>query len=253
LDVGLDAAETEALLRETPQAYQTRPDELLLTALLQTLTEGRPGVALRVDLEGHGREDVGEDIDVSRTVGWFTSLYPVVLRAPDPAPGASLKAIKEQLRAVPGRGLGYGLLRFLSGEPAGLELASAPAAELVFNYLGQLGQPAQASSLLVPAAEATGPVEAGQGLRRQVLEINAAVTGGRLRIAWTWSAALHRRATIERWAGEHLQALRALVAHCRSVEAPEHTPSDFPLAALDGDSFDRLALLVDGIDAEVSQ
>jgi non-ribosomal peptide synthase protein (TIGR01720 family) len=252
MEVELDAAETAALLRDTSRAYQTRPDEVLLAALVQSLTGGRPGVALRVDLEGHGREDLGEEIDVSRTVGWFTSLYPVVLRVDDPAPGEALKAVKEQVRAVPGRGLGYGLLRYLSDGPARPELERAPAAEVIFNYLGQLGQAEQASALFVPARESAGPVEAVAGLRRHLLAINAAVTAGRLRIAWTWSAGLHRRETVERWAGELLRSLRALVAHCRSVESPQHTPSDFPLAALDADSFGRLALLVDGIDSEVS-
>ncbi|HEX3531179.1 MAG TPA: amino acid adenylation domain-containing protein [Thermoanaerobaculia bacterium] len=252
LEVELDAAETVALLRDTPRAYQTRPDEVLLTALVLALTGGRRGATLRVDLEGHGREDLGEEVDVSRTVGWFTALYPLVLQVEDPAPGEALKSTKEQVRTVPGRGLGHGLLRHLSDGPVRAELERAPAAEVVFNYLGQLSQVEQASALFVPAREPVGPLEAAAGLRRHVLEINAAVTAGRLRIAWTWSASLHRRETVERWAGALLRALRDLVAHCRSVESPEHTASDFPLAALDADSLGRLALLVDEIDSEVS-
>ena len=97
--------------------------------------------------KGHGREEGwSPNVDLTRTVGWFTSLYPVRLDpglldleealSGGPALGRALKTIKEQLRAVPGKGLGYGLLRYLNDETAA-ELAGAAAPQLGFNYLGR--------------------------------------------------------------------------------------------------------------------
>ncbi len=105
-----------------------------------------------MDLEGHGREDLFEGVDLSRTAGWFTTIYPVVLRLDaGVGPGEALKAIKEQLRGVPHRGIGYGLLRYLRGGEASERLATLPAAEVSFNYLGQLdGTPPGGASLRRP-------------------------------------------------------------------------------------------------------
>src|SRR5262249_23473284 len=100
--VELGAEETRALLQEVPAAYRTRIDDVLLTALARALAD--PGAALRVDLEGHGREEMEEGLDLSRTVGWFTNLYPVLLPAGGSDLGAALQAVKEHLRAIPGRG-----------------------------------------------------------------------------------------------------------------------------------------------------
>ena len=97
---------------------------------------------LLVDLEGHGREELGEEVDVSRTVGWFTTMYPVRLEIKaGSSSGAALKGIKEQLRGIPQRGIGYGLLRYMRGtEEEQKTLQGASAAQVSFNYLGQVDQ-----------------------------------------------------------------------------------------------------------------
>ncbi|HSK79411.1 MAG TPA: amino acid adenylation domain-containing protein, partial [Thermoanaerobaculia bacterium] len=127
----LSAEETADLLQSLPAVYHSRIDDALLSALVRAVWDGTGSPRLRVDLEGHGREPIAgdvDDLDVSRTVGWFTSLYPVVLEAGDAGPGEALVSAKECLRAVPGRGIGYGLLRHRL-------LPEAPAAEISFNYL----------------------------------------------------------------------------------------------------------------------
>ena len=116
---------------------------------------------LRFDLEGHGREEIAPDLDLSRTVGWFTTIFPVTLAAPPGAgPGDLLRGVKEALRAVPRRGLGYGLLRYLEEAP---ELAAIPASEVAFNYLGQLDAALGGPGGWELAPESTGP---GQSPRR---------------------------------------------------------------------------------------
>ena len=115
--VTLGEEQTRALLQEVPAVYRTHINDVLLTALAQAYARWSGQGALLVDLEGHGREELFDDVDLSRTVGWFTTLYPVLLQVPPGSgPGQALQAVKEQLRAVPNRGIGYGLLRYLSGD-----------------------------------------------------------------------------------------------------------------------------------------
>ena len=117
VSVSLTEVETQSLLQEVPSVYRTQINDVLLTALVQALRGSTGDAALIVNLEGHGREAIFDDVDVSRTVGWFTTIFPVLLELKeDAAPGAALRSIKEQLRAIPNHGMGYGLLRYLSGD-----------------------------------------------------------------------------------------------------------------------------------------
>ena len=117
LSVELSRELTAALLQEVPAVYRTQINDVLLTALLQAYARWSGRRRLLVDLEGHGREELFDDVDLSRTVGWFTTLYPVLLEVPASAgPGQALQAVKGQLRRVPQRGLGYGLLCYLTGD-----------------------------------------------------------------------------------------------------------------------------------------
>ncbi len=241
----LAAAETKALLQEIHGAYQTRIDDVLRTALVEAFAAWTGHRSLRVDLESHGREHPFDDVDLSRTVGWFTAMHPVLLDLEGIfGPGESLRAIKEQLRKMPpGGGLGYGLLRHL-GEPeiAG-RLAEMPAAEVLFNYLGQIGGGGEAeddSSLFSQAEESAGPGLDPAGRRSHLLEVNCIVIDGRLQVEWTFSAGRHRQETVERLAEGFFAAIRALIAHCQDPAAGAFTPSDFPEAELSEDDFATL-------------
>ncbi|HVR95614.1 MAG TPA: amino acid adenylation domain-containing protein, partial [Thermoanaerobaculia bacterium] len=239
--VSLDAEETRALLQEVPRAYRTQINDVLLAALAEAFAGWTGSRRLLFDLEGHGREDLFDDVDLSRTVGWFTALYPVILDLEGvTAPSDVLKAAKEQLRAVPGRGIAYGLLRHLADNEAGGRLRRLPEAEVVFNYLGQLDQAVQEGGIFRAARESSGPARSPRQTRPYLFEINAGVRGGRLRMGWIYSEDLHRRATVERLAELFLAALRRLIAHCQSPEAGGYTPSDFPLTRLDQPALDRL-------------
>ena len=137
----LDAERTRQLLQQAPAAYRTQVNDLLLTALARVLCRWSGQPSALVQLEGHGREALFDEIDLTRTVGWFTSAYPLrltPLQVEEAAgQGASIKAIKEQLRAVPHKGLGYGVLRYLADESCREALAALPLAPVTFNYLGQ--------------------------------------------------------------------------------------------------------------------
>jgi non-ribosomal peptide synthase protein (TIGR01720 family) len=222
--------ETQTLLRDVPSTYGADLNGALLTALTQALRAWTGSDSVWLTLEGHGREALCDDVDVTRTVGWFTSFYPVRLElssAQAADPGSALRVIKEQLRRTPRRGLGYGLLRFVSGL---LPEASLPA--ISFNYLGQFDQALSTATGFTLARESPGPSRNPAGQRVDVLSIVGSLAHGRLNLEWSYSRNLHRRETIDRLAHCFAQALRTLLAHCRALDQAAYTPSDFPEAGL---------------------
>jgi non-ribosomal peptide synthase protein (TIGR01720 family) len=238
----LTAEETRALLLEVPGAYRTQINDVLLTALLQAFSRWTGARSMTVDLEGHGREGILENVDLSRTVGWFTTIFPVFLeleRTSDP--GRALKSVKEQLRRIPNRGIGYGVLRYLSaGTACGRRLRALPQAEVSFNYLGRFDQVLSETALFRWGRESRGPSRSPNGLRSHLLAINGVVRGNRLRMDWTYSGNFHRGKTIERLAQDFMEALRSLITHCVSPTAGGFTPSDFPEAGLSQEDLDSL-------------
>ena len=246
--VSLSPEETESLLRQVPEAYRTQINDVLLAAFAQAFASWTGAPAVLVALEGHGREELFADVDVTRTVGWFTAVFPVVLElAADAGPGEALKSIKEQLRAVPARGVGYGLLRYLRrGDDLAERLAQLPQAEVSFNYLGQLDQALSSNAPFRRARESAGSPHGPRNRRRHVLDVNASVLGGRLNVRFTYSENRHQRATIEGLSVLFLVALRALITHCLSPEKGGYTPSDFPLVRLGQGTVDKLTALAGG-------
>ena len=242
LNVELDAATTTSLLRDASAAYRLRADELLLAALAQTLASWTGRAATVVSLENHGREDLGEAFDLSRTVGWFTSLYPVCLGCvAGTTPGDLLRMTKENLRAVPRHGVGFGVLAQLCADEAVRgELAALPRAEVCFNYLGQVDHTLGPDAPFAWVDAATGPSNSRRGHRAHLIDINAIVVGGRLRVTCIYSGRAHRRATIVRQAEVFLGHVRGLLAHCASPEAGGPTPSDFAHVQLDARELDAL-------------
>ncbi|HET8888390.1 MAG TPA: condensation domain-containing protein [Candidatus Angelobacter sp.] len=230
----LEAEETRELLQDIPSVYNTQINDVLLTVAGQVFGEWTGSSQVLVDLEGHGREELSAAIDLSRTVGWFTALYPVLL-AGNPTgqwrPAEALSTTKEQLRAVPNRGLGYGLLRHASeNETTRKQFQEMPKAEIIFNYLGQLDALVGEPRLFKLALESSGKAAAGKNRRAYVLDVNAMVVQGKLQVNWSYSDKLHRRETIEGLAHRYMQCLREVIAHCRKDEAGGFTPSDFPAA-----------------------
>jgi non-ribosomal peptide synthase protein (TIGR01720 family) len=234
VSVSLSAEETQALLQDAPRAYRTRIQEVLLTALARSLANWQGSRGVLVDLEGHGREEL-LGLDVSRTVGWFTSIYPVHLDLAQREPGEDLKAVKERLRGVPAGGLGYGVLRYLTREP----LTRIPQVDVVFNYLGQFDRILDSEGGWTLAAESRGNSRYPGQRRAHVLEINSHVGAGCLQMDWQYSRNLHREETMRRVAEDFLVQLRELIAYCRTAEGG-YTPSDFPLAQLSQAELDRI-------------
>jgi amino acid adenylation domain-containing protein/non-ribosomal peptide synthase protein (TIGR01720 family) len=172
----LDKAVTVDVLRSAPAAFGVRPDEVILAALLLVLRR-RGGSRLRVELERNGRVSPFEDLDLSRTVGWFTSIAPLLLDQEETEPAKLLPAIARAAADSPLQGLGYGLLRYLGGPGAGV-LAQLPQAQILLNFVGELGGWNEAP--FRPVAEDPGPTIAAASPRSHVLELNAGVVEGQL-------------------------------------------------------------------------
>ena len=238
----LDRAATEAFLAHAPAAYRTQANDLLLTALARALCRWSGQERMLVDIEGHGREDLDPAVDLSRTVGWFTSLYPVALDARGPLRDA-VRRVKEALRAVPRRGVGYGALRHFGTPAQRGALQALPRAQVVFNYLGQFDDRPQDGTAggwtLAPEPSGAG-VDAGAPLLHE-FTVNSRVLAGALSVDVLFSGARHDAAAVRGWMAECERELRALIDHC--AQAPQGaTPSDFPLAGLDQPGLDALAL-----------
>ena len=245
--MSLDPSQTEALLKEVPEAYNTQINDVLLTALCKAFKAWTGSAKLLVDVEGHGREEIFDDADLSRTVGWFTTIYPVLLELPDTGNiGDELKSVKEQLRTVPNRGIGYGLLRYLNqSEEISESLDSLPHAAVSFNYLGQVDQALPKHSRFALASESSGPMQALNGKRSHLLDVNGIIADGQLKVTLRYSENLYRSETIEIHFKRFKDALLSIIEHCRSDEAGGHTPSDFPLANIEQGALDELDQLIE--------
>jgi non-ribosomal peptide synthase protein (TIGR01720 family) len=233
--------ETQALLREVSEAYHTQINDVLLTGLGQAMEKWTGSREVLVNLEGHGREELFEEVDLTGTVGWFTSLFPVHLKlGRKRGAGEELKAIKEQLRGIPQRGIGYGVLRYGRVEEVREQLKKLPQPEISFNYLGQFDQVLGQDSWFGPAPEESGLSQNSSNHRPWLLDITGSIAGGQLRLVFTYSENLHRRSTIEALASSYIHQLRVLSEHCRTAGVGEHTPSDFALAELDDNELSRV-------------
>ncbi|WP_432587793.1 amino acid adenylation domain-containing protein [Streptomyces sp. HD1123-B1] len=268
LTLTLPAEVAEPLLGRVPAAYHTGINEVLLTGLALAVARWRrergrgDGSAVLVGLEGHGREEIAEGIDLSRTVGWFTSLFPVAL---DPgalpedelwtggrALDTALKTVKEQLRAIPDKGIGFGLLRHLN-PGTGPELAAFAEPQIGFNYLGRMGEADAgdaAAADTVTVRDLTGAGDPAMPLG-YALEVNAAALvypdGPRLVASWTFSAELLTEAEVGEVARLWFDALRALAVAADRPDAGGLTPSDLPLVTVGQDEIDRLAAAPGGL------
>ncbi|HEY6323920.1 MAG TPA: condensation domain-containing protein, partial [Thermoanaerobaculia bacterium] len=242
LHTRLGEAETRDLLQEAPKNLHADLLQLLLCALARAFATWTGSPRLLVDLEGHGREPLWSDVDLSRTVGWFTSLFPLLLELPpDGDELAALRRVKEQAQGCPGHGLGYGQLRFLPGAPpAGRDLAALPQAEVKLLYLGQMDRALPAATRFSEAPEDVGPTVSPCAPRSHLLDVTARVYGGELHVAWTYGERLHDRRTISNLAAALLDELRTLARRARAPAPDVYTPGDFPQAGLDAEELGDL-------------
>ena len=237
IGIEFEEEQTRLLLQQAPRALNAEIDEILLAALLLSFRSWTGSPALRVDLEGHGREDILDDIDLSRTVGWFTAIYPVLLVADGAGtPVEVLQAVKERVRAVPMRGLSHGIARYLREDAASRGDETSP---VLFNYLGQIDRVLPEGAGWKPILGSTGPEHSPRALRAHLFEIEAIVFAGRFRLTCTYNRDAYSPGAIDGLMQTYKRSLLTLIESPGS-QAQGPTPSDLPAAGIEGDALNTL-------------
>ena len=226
-------AETKALLQECPMAYHTEVNDLLVTVMFSALSALTDNPTVGITMEGHGREPVFEEIDHSRTLGWYTSMYPVCFTLTGNL-SADIRQVKEYLRRMPNKGVGFGA--FAASKEENYGFSALPPVS--FNYLGQFDTPSSGDWQVV--LEASGKSMSDLNGDRNLLNINGWVSNGALR--FTVSSGLSSEET-ERFSTAFKASLVSIISHCQdrlSEAGSWHTPSDFPYVNISMQLLDAL-------------
>ncbi len=235
ITITLTEEETSNLLKETNKAYHTEMNDILLTALGLAIAEWTGYEKVTVNLEGHGREEVVERIDISRTIGWFTSAYPVILDLSGKDLSTQIVQVKEHLHRVPNKGIGYGILKYLtSPEVTGLKLVKKP--EISFNYLGQIGEEIARHQFEI-SKYGTGITVGLNNQRTSSLDIIGIIIQNRLNITFNYGRNAFNKETIAHLAGQFKHHLLEIIRHCIQKEKTELTPSDVTYKKMSIDQF----------------
>ncbi|HET7483724.1 MAG TPA: amino acid adenylation domain-containing protein, partial [Actinomycetota bacterium] len=207
--VALDEEATHSLVHDVPKAFGTQIMDGLVAAFATAVQRWADLGGLYVDLEGHGREELVEGANLFATVGWFTTISPFFLAVdPDAPPAERIRAAQRKLAAVPNKGIGYGILRYLTDE--GKQLAELPSPDIAFNYIGRVDAAYQSSAPFRPTHGMTGPLMAATAPRVHLIETNCSVTHKLFQARWDYSTNLHKRESIEALAAAFNDALREI-------------------------------------------
>lgn len=224
---------TRKLLGEANEAFRTQTNDLLVTSLAMAIGERSGRDNMTIELEGHGREELF-DLDISRTVGWFTSIYPVNIRLPSKGTAEILKYVKEKLREIPNKGIDYGILVYLARH-----IKDQSQGSIRFNYMGEIDNHLQ-STLIGIATEDTGSDMCPGNRLLCLVDIVAMVIGNKLRISVTYSTSKFNKDTMEMFADAFVRKITEIVDFCENSEQADFTPSDFDTVNLSQGELDVL-------------
>ncbi|MEC0599321.1 amino acid adenylation domain-containing protein [Bacillus spizizenii] len=220
--ISFSKEQTRTLLRKTHAAYQTQINDILLCSLGLAIKEWSGIDKILVNLEGHGREEIIKGVQLHRTVGWFTSIYPVFLdMTKSDSLANSIKHTKEMLRHIPHNGIGYGILRYLSSDD---QLKIKP--EISFNYLGEFGHEDK-NSIFHYSEFSTGESISTKNRKTHNIEINGFVIDGKLTFTVSFDANQYKQQTIERFTEVYKVKLQQVIEHCANQKESERTPWDY--------------------------
>ncbi|MCU0287448.1 MAG: amino acid adenylation domain-containing protein, partial [Acidobacteria bacterium] len=237
----LSKEETGLLLTNVNMAFGTEINDILLTALAVSIKKTFGHELISIALEGHGREEIMGEIDINRTVGWFTTLYPVtadVSYADDPT--RQIKEIKETLRRVPHKGIGYGILQYLTAKEHKKEIEFKLTPQISFNYLGQFDADVKQLSFLEPAKESHGSSQGVNNKRQYLIDVSGMTANNRLTMTIYYNKTHFKPGTMAGLNSNFQFELQRIIAFCAAKEKREFTPSDFTYKELSIESVNRL-------------
>lgn len=239
---------TEKLLRKTNKAYNTDINDILLTALAKTIKLWTDNGKILISLEGHGRENISEDIDVSRTVGWFTSKYPVLFNIEDCCDLSSeIKNVKETLRHVPLKGIGYSILRYLTLPMNNKDICFKLEPEICFNYLGQFDYDIK-NDLFTISNISPGSNISEENEFNVSLSVGGMIIKNKLVMKFTYNSKEFLKATMDNISSIYIKNLKEIIEHCSAQEEQEFTPSDFDDKNLSFDELENLNEMIKDIE-----
>ncbi|MEC0952365.1 amino acid adenylation domain-containing protein, partial [Bacillus velezensis] len=241
----LSEEETSVLLQQVNRAYHTDTQDILLTAAALALRDWTGGGRLRIAMEGHGREPIMPELDISRTVGWFTSMYPVLidLNTAGSELGTAVKTVKDTLGRIPEKGIGYGILKYMT-PPEQKTIRFRQAPEISFNYLGQFNDTEDQHTFSLSGL-ASGHDITPTWQREQAVEMSAMAVQNKLHFSLSYPPSRFRKETMEQLLQTLQQYLRDIMAHCTGKEEAEKTVSDFSSKTLTSDDLDSIASFVE--------
>ncbi|MDP1497352.1 non-ribosomal peptide synthetase [Bacillus velezensis] len=241
----LTEEETSVLLQQVNRAYHTDTQDILLTAAALALRDWTGGGRLRIAMEGHGREHIMPELDISRTVGWFTSMYPVLidLNTAGAELGTAVKTVKDTLGRIPDKGIGYGILKYMT-PPEQKTIRFRQAPEISFNYLGQFNDTEDQHTFSLSGL-ASGHDITPTWQREQAVEMSAMAAQNKLHFSLSYPPSRFRKETMEQLLQTLQQYLRDIMAHCTGKEEAEKTVSDFSSKTLTSDDLDSIASFVE--------
>ena len=215
--MNLTLEETSVLMHDMPRVYGVQMNDILLTALVFGLSWRTGSRSLQIDLSAHGREPIFEDIDVSRTVGWFACGFPVTLDLHSTShPMDAVHLVHKQLQVVPTGGIGHGVLRYMSSDRVARDrIRSLPQPVVGLNYQGRGDFVPSGSRLFSHRRKLSTQPPANPVLRSPRLPVSGHIYEGKLHLRIRYHERVYRRDTIERIGAEVMETLRAMVTACQ--------------------------------------
>jgi amino acid adenylation domain-containing protein/non-ribosomal peptide synthase protein (TIGR01720 family) len=241
ITVQLDVEETNKLLKDAIKFFKVEINDLLLTALGEAVSCWTGNSSLLVGLESHGRTALFEDVDITRTVGWFTSQYPVILEIDrNKSLDQKISSVRTVLQQVPQDGIGFGLLKYMKRGKRLDDLIHEDQLDLIFNYLGRFDQSQMGQQIIEMASEHKGIERDLTQIRSHLLEVNGGVLDGQLQMVFTYSRHLHNRETIQQVANTFIDTLKRMIQASCQNDGEAFVPEDFPLAKLNQKRLDKV-------------
>ena len=240
--IHIDSATTASLLTDAQKAYNTQINDLLLTALLRAFSRWNGGRRMLLHFESHGRAPIADNVDISRTVGWFTAIYPVYLAFQKEVEiGDQVKAVKEQLARVPRNGIGYGLFRYhFADEQQREQLRQLDTIQIIYNYLGQFNSDGDQNAGFRPSQLSRGAERAGENERGALLDINGSILNGELSFSFSFTPNQFEPGAIKRFAAAFADEIQKVTQYCKNPPAPSKSASDFKMAGLKNKNLDNV-------------
>ena len=236
ITINLSKEETTNLLEKVNRAYNTEINDILLSALGLAMKEWTDRDKALIELEGHGREEIIKEIDVTRTVGWFTTKYPVILEAKENNDiGNLIKETKEMLRKISNKGIGYGILKYITSKENIKDINFYLKPEISFNYLGQLDTEVS-NELFELATISTGNERSIRGSRPYTLEISGFISKEELNISVGYNKTEYEEDSINKLLKKYKKSLERITTHCINKKETEMTPSDFSSSNIDSNT-----------------